>query len=395
VNVGDPAYDGYHSDFDQWADTDIRDMVQRDRNHPSIILWSIGNEIDYRNDAYPPNSPELAPIADRLIKDVKSLDITRPVTAACAAPSTNRFKQLLDVEGYNYMERLYDGDHAIHPERILIGSENSQTLAAWQAVEDDDYIAGQFLWTGIDYLGEASGWPAHASPAGLLDLAGFKKDQFYFRQSLWTDAPMLYLSTTAPPVRRKHPATATAPASAPVAPPPPAQIYCLTNCDRVELIQDGVSLGEKAQSPTHIISWPLKFTSGRLHAIGHKGDARITFDLDHSGPPAKLTLHSDVQSLASADDDGIAQIELDVVDANGTLVPTAAPLINCTITGPARLLGIENGNIRSTESEQASSHSAYHGRMMIYLQSLKTPGEITLTVSAPNLDNAAISLPSR
>jgi beta-galactosidase len=100
-NVGQPGTDGYHSDFDQWSDIDIRDMVVRDRNHPSIILWSIGNEIDYNNDPYPPNSPALPPIAKRLIKDVKTVDTTRPVTAACAFPATNLFKRLLDVEGYN------------------------------------------------------------------------------------------------------------------------------------------------------------------------------------------------------------------------------------------------------------------------------------------------------
>ena len=154
-NVGEPGTDGYHSDFDRWADRDIRDMVLRDRNHPSVILWSIGNEIDYLDDPYPPNCEELPPIAERLIKDVKAVDTTRPVTAACAAPQTNLFKKLLDVEGYNYMEKLYAEDHAAHPKRVIYGSENGHFPAAWQAVVDNDYIAGQFLWTGADYLGEA------------------------------------------------------------------------------------------------------------------------------------------------------------------------------------------------------------------------------------------------
>ena len=174
-NVGQPGTDGYHSDFDKWADIDIREMVLRDRNHPSIIMWSIGNEIDYQNDPFPPNSTVLPPVAQRLIEDVKAVDTTRPVTAACAFPATNLFKKLLDIEGYNYMEQLYPGDHAANPSRVMYGSENHHTLAAWQAVEQNDYIAGQFLWTGIDYLGEAGIWPSHGSGAGLINLAGFPK----------------------------------------------------------------------------------------------------------------------------------------------------------------------------------------------------------------------------
>src|SRR5262249_20984975 len=136
------------------------------------------------------------PIAQRLIKDVKAVDTTRPTTAACAFPATNLYKTLLDVEGYNYMEQLYAGDHAAHPDRVIYGSENFHTLPAWQAVTQNDFIAGQFLWTGIDYLGEAGVWPSHGNGAGLLSLAGFPKNQYFFRQSLWSDAPMVYLSTT-------------------------------------------------------------------------------------------------------------------------------------------------------------------------------------------------------
>ena len=272
-DVGKAGNDGYHSDFEQWADTDIHDMVVRDRNHPSIILWSIGNEIDYNNDPFPPNSPALPPIAARLIKDVKAVDTTRPVTAACAFPATNLFKKLLDVEGYNYMEKLYAGDHAANPARAIFGSENSHTLAAWQAVAQNDYIAGQFLWTGIDYLGEAGVWPSHANEAGLLDLAGFPKPQYYFRKSLWTDEPMVYLATAAPAGRGRAKSGAPAPA-----------IFCYTNCDRVELFHDGNSLGSKPQTAEHLILWPLDFTSGVLKAVGTKGDKQVTFDLRRREP---------------------------------------------------------------------------------------------------------------
>ncbi len=267
-NVGQPGTDGYHSDFDKWADIDIRDMVLRDRNHPSIIMWSIGNEIDYQNDPFPPNSAALPPIAKRLIDDVKAVDTTRPVTAACAFPATNLFKKLLDIEGYNYMEQLYAGDHAANPNRVMYGSENHHTLAAWQAVEQNDYIAGQFLWTGIDYLGEAGTWPSHGSGAGLINLAGFPKNQYYFRKSLWADAPMVYLSTTAIFAGRgARRGTAG------------SNIFCFTNCERVELFHDGKSLGSKPHAAGEVLSWPVDFTGGILKAVGTKGSATVEFEL--------------------------------------------------------------------------------------------------------------------
>jgi len=377
-NVGQPGTDGYHSDFDHWADTDIRDMVLRDRNHPSIILWSIGNEIDYRDDPYPPNSLELPPIAERLIKDVKAIDTTRPVTAACASPDTNLYKRLLDVEGYNYMERLYAGDHAAHPTRVIYGSENSHSLPAWQAVAQNDYIAGQFLWTGIDYLGEAGMWPSHGSNAGLLDLAGLPKNQYYIRKSLWSDDPMVYLSTSRPG-RGRFGRGASARA-----------VWCYTNCDRVELFHDGRSLGSKPTAE-HVVSWTVDFASGVLKAVGTKGGKQVAFELKKAGAAAKLVLQPDVKSL-SADGRDVAQIELNVTDQEGTCVTEASNLVACSLIGPARIIGIENGNTFSTENYKSLSRSTYQGRLMIYVQSLRTPGEARLTVSTPNLDSATITL---
>jgi len=381
-NVGKPGNDGYHSDFDKWADIDIHDMVVRDRNHPSIIMWSIGNEIDYNNDPFPPNSPALPPIAARLIKDIKAVDTTRPVTAACAFPATNLFKTLLDVEGYNYMERLYAGDHAAHPDRIIYGSENGGDLANWLAVANNDYIAGQFLWTGIDYLGEAGVWPSHGSGAGLLNLAGFPKNQYYFHQAIWTDTPMVYLSTTG----LTAPRGSAAPAAA------GRNIYCFSNCETVELFHDGQSLGSKDHKATEILTWPVDFTGGTLKAVGKKGAATATFELKKAGAAAKLALLPDVAGLR-ADGRDVAQIELDVTDKDGTLVPDAKNKIDCTLTGPARIIGIENANLTGTEDNKGLAHSVYQGRMLIYVQALRSSGEAKLTVATPDLQGASITLP--
>ncbi len=382
-NVDPPGFDGYHSDFDKWADIDIHDMVVRDRNHPSIILWSIGNEIDYQNDPYPPDSPELPPIAERLIKDVKAVDTTRPVTAACASPATNLFKKLLDVEGYNYMEDLYADDHAAHSTRVIYGSENKHALSAWESVEQNEFIAGQFLWTGIDYLGEADVWPSHGSPAGLLNLAGFPKSLYYYRQSLWSEKPMVYLSTQRS-FRRYRATTESAQRG----------VYCFTNCDQVELFHDGKSLGTKRHVPGEFLTWPVNFTSGVLKAVGKKVTATTTFELTKPGPASKLTLKSDVAFLDRSQN-RVAQIEVDVTDNLGTLVPDASQLIRCDLTGPGRILGIENGDVSSTEDYQAPSHSVYQGRMLVYVQSRAGAGEIKLAISSPNLAAANVTLPVR
>jgi hypothetical protein len=363
--------DGYHSDFDHWSDTDLRDMILRDRNHPSIILWSIGNEIDYVNDAYPPNSPELPPIAARLIRIVKSLDVTRPVTAACASIATNLFYPQLDVVGYNYQEGRYDQDHAEHPDRVIYGSENKHDLAAWQAVADHPFIAGQFLWTGIDYMGESRGWPNRASADGLLDLAGFRKPQFYFRQSLWSDQPMVYLTPSAAG----------------------RGLTCYTNCPSVELIQNGKSLGEKSLPPSRVIHWPVSVSAGLLKAVGKRdGHALCTVELKPAGPARKLAILQLTPLVADGWD--VRNVEVRVTDADGNLVPIASDAVTFSLSGPAHLLAIENGDVASHDSGQGPTHNLFHGRAMVYIQSENMPGNVTLKVTAPNLEPATVTVQS-
>ncbi|HUO08948.1 MAG TPA: glycoside hydrolase family 2 TIM barrel-domain containing protein [Phycisphaerae bacterium] len=381
-NQGKPGTDGYHSDFEKWADTDIEDMVVRDRNHPSIVMWSIGNEIDYQNDPFPPNSPVLPPVAQRLIKDVKSVDTTRPVTAACAFPATNLFKQYLDIEGYNYMEKLYAGDHAAHPDRVIYGSENFHTLQAWQAVAENGYIAGQFLWTGVDYLGEAGEWPSHGSGAGLLNLAGFPKNMYYYRKSLWTDAPMVYLSAGGLGGRRgMQQATSEA-------------ISCFTNCDSVELFHDGQSLGTKTHAAGEILRWPMELTSGVVTAVGKKGDQTVTFELKEAGAPVRLQATADVSGLRG-DGRDVAEVEVDVVDKDGTVVPEAGNAVHCAITGPGRIIGVENGNLNDTQRYGGTDRSVFQGRMRVYVQAMKGDGDVTLTLSAEGLNGTSVVLPVR
>jgi beta-galactosidase/beta-glucuronidase len=218
-NVGEPGFEGSCDFFAEWSERDLADQVRRDRNHPSVFAWSIGNEVDYPNDPYShpvldgsrinqpmfggykpdrPPAARLGVIAHRLAAVVRREDPTRPVTAALAGvvmSNETEYPAALDLTGYNYTEERYATDHARYPQRVIYGSENGHSFAAWRAVRDHDYIFGQFLWTGIDYLGEAGPWPSRGSTAGLLDLTGAVKPRGHFRAALWSDRPVAYLGT--------------------------------------------------------------------------------------------------------------------------------------------------------------------------------------------------------
>jgi beta-galactosidase len=414
-NQGVPSRFGYSENFVNWSVRDISDMVRRDRNHPSIVMWSIGNEIDYPNDPFtdpvlgknyrPGNPPgtDLVKWGRPLVAAVKQQDVTRPVTAALASVAMSNavgFAQILDVAGYNYQEKRYADDHRQFPQRVIYGSENKHDYAAWLAVRDNPMISGQFLWTGIDYLGEARAWPARANPDGLLDLCGFVKPLGRFRQSLWSSQPMVYLCT-AP---TGTPANAGGDTNGPTGEETwnwPAQtpltVSCYTNCPEVTLTLNGESLGTKslADAVNGILTWSVPFASGVLKAVGQKdGQTLCEFALQTAGPASRLELHPDVTQL-HADGKEVAQIEFDVVDAQGVRVPDAAPELTFAVTGPAQILGLGNADITNSEPVQGPAHRAYQGRGLAIVQASQTPGPITLQVSAPGLTPATVMLESQ
>jgi beta-galactosidase len=391
-------------------------MVRRDRNHPSVVMWSIGNEIDYPNDPFshpvlgdryrPQNPPAegLTRLGRPLVEAVKKLDATRPVTAALAhAPMSDAvgFADVLDVAGYNYQETRYAADHRTYPRRILIGSENNHRYDNWAVVRDNGYVAGQFLWTGIDYLGESRGWPSRGSGAGLLDTCGFKKPMAWFRQSLWSDQPVVYLCTSAANAgggggrgggagRRAEESWNRAAGSA-------ALVTCYTNCPEVQLTLNGKPVGTKKSSDgaDGELTWTVPYEPGTLKAVGLKdGRAACEFVLKTAGAASRIELVPDATQLLAGGKD-VCHLEFRVTDAAGVRVPDARNVLTFKVTGPAKLLGIDNGEMTGPVNYAAPEHATWRGRGLAILRSTPSAGAIAVEVTSPGLEPARLELSSR
>lgn len=409
-NAGIPSRFGYGELFTQWSVIDMKDLVLRDRNHPSVFMWSIGNEIDYANDPFShpvlgedyrpeqPSAANLVKYAKPLIIEVaKKYDNTRPVTAALAnIPMSNAvgFAQMLDIVGYNYQEKYYESDHKMYPDRFIFGSENSHRYSDWTMVRDNDYVAGQFLWTGIDYLGEARQWPDKAFGSGLLDLCGFKKPLGWFRQSLWSSEPMVYISVSQSRGRRRGISRAEEhwnwPADTTVT------VLCCTNCPEVKLMLNDKIIGTKKLTETvqGLLSWEVPYEAGTLKAVGIKGGTAVCeYALKTAGPASRIKLLPDVTEIR-ADGKDICHLEFQIVDDPGVRVPDAEHELTFKLDGPGEILGIENGNISSHEDYKDKIHKAYYGRGLVILQSKQAPGIIRLAAHSYGLKEASVEIKS-
>ena len=425
-NRGVPSMDGTADFFNEWGERDVADMVRRDRNHPSIFLWSIGNEVDYPNDpyshpildsgefkfnqpmsnGYQPESPDamrIGMIAKRLAAAVRSADTSRPVTGALAGvvmSNETEYPEAIDVVGYNYTEDRYAKDHARYPDRVLYGSENSTSFEAWKAVRDNDFIFGQFIWTGMDYLGECGTWPSRGSSSGMLDVAGNIKPRGRMRQAMWSDKPVCYIGTYLKPAPRTD--------GRPVTDNNGAfdtwnyedgqivRVVCYTNAAQARLLLDGKVVG--AMTPyndeTGIIGWDVPYKEGVLKAEGFdaSGNKVSEYEIRPSLRPAALTAKADKSELKAG---GLVQVSVEVVDDNGRVVALGDNEITCSIDGPAVLLGLESANMTDTGNWNDNVQRACRGRLIAFVRTAEDPGRITIRFTAPYLKGAAVSVVTR
>ena len=408
-NVYPPKHFGYADAFPQWYSADLTAMVLRDRNHPSVIMWSIGNEIDYPNDPYvhpmfetmtgnndankpaqerlydpcKPNAERLTAVARELAGIVRLCDPTRPVNSALSFPELSvptGYAAELDVVGFNYKEPLYPQTHSEHPDFVLLGTENSHSVEAWLAAKNLDYVCGQFLWTGVDFMGEARGWPVRVSHCGMLTLAGFEKPLYAQRKALWTTEPTAKLAAGVDGDVYTDVFGWNFKAGQAVT------VACYTNCEQAELFLNRRSLGVKtlAEEDGCRATWQVGYEPGELRAVCMNDSREAATDvLRTCGKPAKL-------ALTPLIDGTVAQVEITLLDDSGTICAAFDETISCKAEG-AVLMGIENGDPQDLTAYTEPWRATYHGQAIVYLR-LTDAGQASLTVASQGGLNETIRL---
>ena len=421
-NVGTPGHQGSFDIFEKWGEQDLADMVSRDRNHVSVFAWSIGNEVDYPNDPYShpildgdnkdftqkinggykkdaPDANRLGGIAKRLVAVVKQQDPSRPVTAGLAGVAMSNeteYPFALDICGYNYTESRYISDHEKYPERVIFGSENRHDLEAWNAVKNNKPIFGQFLWTGIDYLGESGEWPSRGFYSGLMDFAGFIKPRGYFRKALWSEKPTIYIGTYPSPEDLHQEPSMDAWPIWNYEEEQQIRVVCYTNAKRAQLfLNDRPIEGIKERDDSvGIIFWDIPYKAGKLLAKGYDSSNNEIgqYAIQTSGQAVEMVLNA-YQNMVNKDR-GLAQIEILLLDKDGIPAIFADNNLSCRIEGPGRLLGLEAGNNTDMGNYCDNEQRAYHGRMLAYVEATGV-GDIKVVFSSPYLKTERIVIYSK
>jgi beta-galactosidase len=462
---------GYQLYWDQWWERDLTDMIRRDRNHPCIVMWSVGNEIKEVREGRPEGLP--------IMRDLQALchreDPSRPMTCGCCNSRETLaagYARYMDVFGYNGGGGGcfdYEKDHAAYPALPMFASEHPHTLQtrgvyrtktwyrdlqrnpdnvrwyrsprgeansldltsseqkdrplldlmhipdltetevfdgvdphyqssygnavvrmsifdSWYRTRTLPFFCGEFRWTGFDYLGECYRWPAKSWNFGIIDLCGFPKDAYYFLQSQWTPKPMVHVLPhwTWPGLEGT------------VIP-----VIAYSNCERVELFLNGTSLGVREMDDARMFArWDVPYAPGELKAVGMRsaeramgnGDDPVTCVHETAGAAARLRMTCD-EKFVRADRTGIGHLEITIVDADGRRVPHANPSVTVTVEGPARLIGLENGDPIDSTNYKLNHRKAFNGMLLAIMQAGDTQGTITIKAQADGMEPAAMNLP--
>lgn len=440
----------YSNHWDDWHETDLRDIIRRDRNHPSVIMWSIGNEVreQKEEDGYI--------IAERLVEICKEEDPTRPTTAGfnqLSAALKNGLADAVDLVGANYKPTQYAKLMEAYPDKIFYGSETASTVSSrgvyhlplekydkheslqvssydinsppWAYPTDVEFhyqdqipgMIGEFIWTGIDYLGEPTpyggkdnlthgnwdvDWPARSSYFGAVDLAGFPKDRFYLYQSQWTDKPMVHLL---PHWNWEDSGMTEIP------------VFSYTNAEEVELFVNGISMGKKTKGvdKTRIpvdfyawgrkekfydspyrLSWSVPYEAGEIEVVAYTDGKEVARKaIQTAQAPAQIALEADRTEIA-ADGKDLSFITVKIEDKNGIFHPLADNLVEFKVKGPARIAAVGNGNAASTEPFQANFRKAFNGMCLLVVKSNKgEEGIVTIEATSEGLTPQSITLQTK
>ncbi|HEY3396075.1 MAG TPA: beta-galactosidase GalA [Armatimonadota bacterium] len=385
---------------------DLKSLIRRDRNHPSVFMWSLFNEESLQG------TERGARIYASMKAVVRDLDPTRPVTGALSGGWEGPVSPLLDVEGYNYSPQRYDEYHQAHPTHPMVGSECCSTLGArgvyrndeqagylsaydvnatawgnlaqdgWRAIAERPFMSGIFIWTGFDYRGEPQPfeWPCINSHFGILDTCGFAKDNFYYYRAWWQNEPVLHLLPHWNwPERLGE----------------EIPVWVHSNLERVELFLNGTSLGAQEVQPNRHLEWQVPYTPGRLEAVGYRAGAEVLRTVvETTGPAATIQLTPRRPELL-ADGEDVAVVTVSVHDAEGRLVPLADDLIRFEVTPHARIIGVGNGDPASHEPDQATQRRVFHGLAQVLVQVGREPGEVVLTARAEGLLPTRLAIPAQ
>lgn len=404
----------YAEFFNDWWERDLNAMLQRDRNLPSIIMWSVGNEV------FEQGKPDGAAILTMLRDHVHKYEPTRPVSVALypnkaedRGGTKNAFAPLMDIVGYNYAEQWFAADRQDYPQRIIYSAEafpyfrGSQevnkaydTLNPWYAVPEHDYVIGQFIWAGFDYLGESSGWPSKGWPTCPINTCGWLKASSFFHQTVWKKQPQVYIAVLNDALDidpgKPHwnwPKSAAhwnfSDCAGEV-----LRVETPTNCETVQLFLNGENLGTRraADFPNSTIQWHVAWRPGTLTAIGRNGGVNAdSCSLQTAGEPTRIVMTTDCATI-TADGQDIAHVELYLVDARGFLVPDADQLVTFRVEGEGSLAGVDNGDMRCNESYQNPARPTYWGRCLAIVRSTRQAGKIRVIAATADLPPSTVEI---